>query len=270
MARKKKGETPYIDLILPIMLEILKQEPNGIRFLDLSKKVKESFSDFSQEMVNTYVNNAASKSSEIVKPSRGFYMLKQYASTKETDVEDSTSQDLGPVKHFQEEEFYESFCNYLTSVLDECVEAIPLGGRRFKDKWVTPDVIGFYTIQKRFAPFNTEEIVTAEIKVDLSQVWTAFGQACSYKLFSHKVYLVIPLDCPVDDYGRIESLCIKFGLGLVQFNRFDKEEPDFAIRTRAIKSEPDYFYLNIYLAELTDEELNKLQLLNRSTSSRKN
>ena len=36
------------------------------------------------------------------------------------------------------------------------------------------------------------EIVAAEIKLDMAQLVTAFGQACAYCLFAHKSYLVIP------------------------------------------------------------------------------
>jgi hypothetical protein len=43
------------------------------------------------------------------------------------------------------------------------------------------------------------EIVSAEIKLDAAQVITAFGQACSYKLFSHRSCLVVPLDASEDD-----------------------------------------------------------------------
>lgn len=45
------------------------------------------------------------------------------------------------------------------------------------------------------------EIVSVEIKTDTNQLITAFGQACAYKLFSHKVYLVIPN--AEQDVGRI-------------------------------------------------------------------
>ncbi len=37
------------------------------------------------------------------------------------------------------------------------------------------------------------ELVSAEIKIDASQSVTAFGQACAYRLFSHKVYIVMPI-----------------------------------------------------------------------------
>jgi len=34
------------------------------------------------------------------------------------------------------------------------------------------------------------EVIAAEIKIDVGQLITAFGQACAYKLFAHRSYLV--------------------------------------------------------------------------------
>ncbi|MFP3158657.1 MAG: hypothetical protein RXR65_02645 [Hydrogenobaculum sp.] len=102
------------------------------------------------------------------------------------------------------------------------------------------------------------EIVSAEIKTDTNNLVTAFGQACAYKLFSHKVYLVIPKKAE-KDVARIESLCLRFGIGLILFDRENPENPKFEIRTRAIKQEPDYFYVNEYLGN-KEELLAKLGL----------
>jgi hypothetical protein len=85
---------------------------------------------------------------------------------------------------------------------------------------------------------------------------TAFGQACAYKLFSHKVYLVIPRTAG-EDISRIESLCMRFGIGLITFD-LNPSEPNFQIRTRASKSEPDYFYLNKYLKKLDEKIIKRL------------
>ncbi len=49
------------------------------------------------------------------------------------------------------------------------------------------------------------------------------------------------------DIRRIESLCLRFGLGLITFDTQSIDDPKFTIRTRAVKSEPDYFYVNKYI-----------------------
>jgi hypothetical protein len=51
-------------------------------------------------------------------------------------------------------------------------------------------------------------------------------------LFSAKSYVVMPNTISPEDYGRLEALCMLFGIGLVVFNP-DVEEPDFFIRVRA-------------------------------------
>ncbi len=142
--------------------------------------------------------------------------------------------------------------------LDECTKAISLGGNAFKDKWGTPDVIGVYKFHETKPVRPLPEIISAEIKTDINQLIVAFGQSCSYKLFSHKVYLVIPQSALDIDKSRLESLCYRFGLGLITFDHTDKENPNFQIRTRAIKSEPDYFYVNEYLSRLDKKDLEEL------------
>jgi hypothetical protein len=141
--------------------------------------------------------------------------------------------------------------------LGECTKAISLGGNKFQDKWGTPDVLGIYRFSETDPIKPPMEIVSAEIKTDTSQLITAFGQACAYKLFSHKVYLVIPKGAE-KDISRIESLCLRFGLGLILFDKNNPKDPKFEIRTRAVKSEPDYFYINEYLKRLEKEDLKKL------------
>ena len=136
--------------------------------------------------------------------------------------------------------------------LEECTKAIPLGGSKFGDKWGTPDVLGVLKFSEAESFRPPLEIISAEIKTDTTQLITAFGQACCYKIFSHKVYLVIPNDAE-KDIKRIESLCLKFGIGLVLFNKLDKNNPAFEIRTRAVKSEPDYFYINEYIKKIKEE-----------------
>jgi len=54
-----------------------------------------------------------------------------------------------------------------------------------------------------------------------------FGQVCTYKLFRHKAYLVVPKSALKGDLDRLESLCITFGIGLVRF----EGETDFSFES---------------------------------------
>lgn len=72
--------------------------------------------------------------------------------------------------------------------------------------------------------FSTE-IVSAEAKVDTASLITAFGQACAYRLFSHKSYIVIPSESPEDDIARLDTLARIFGIGLILFDAKDPKDP---------------------------------------------
>ena len=98
-------------------------------------------------------------------------------------------------------DFYASFAEYLTEDLEECTKCISLGGCVFQDKWGTPDVIGIRRARESDIVKFTTEIITAEVKTDTRNLITAFGQACSYRLFSHRCYLVIPRSSPPEDFA---------------------------------------------------------------------
>ena len=228
--------------------EILENSPKGIRYADLIRSISEALPDAKVNTIHGTVWDFKQKIDkgevkDVVRPEKGLYILKKYL--KETEISET-------VEEIAEEDFYRLFADYLVNDLEECTKAVPLGGNRFQDRWGTPDVIGTYRVLGIGQIQPPVEVISAEIKTDINQLITSFGQACSYKLFSHKVYLVIPKDARGTDIKRIESLCLKFGIGLILFDRNNKEMPEFEILTRAVKSEPDYFYLNKYLRLIED------------------
>jgi hypothetical protein len=234
------------------VVKILEKAPKGLRFSEIKRQLKELFGDKIKEttltnyLVQLRKDIEEGKVKDIVIPDKGVYIHSKFY----RGLEKRKSSKV------REEEFYTSFANFLVNDLMECTKAIPLGGNQFQDKWGTPDVIGVY----KFSPIDPikppPEIVTAEIKIDESQLITAFGQACAYKLFSHKVYLVVPNSSK--DLARVESLCLRFGIGLIVFDANNPESPNYEIRNRALKSEPDYYYLNEYLRKLKKEQLKEL------------
>lgn len=159
---------------------------------------------------------------------------------------------MGTVAPPREEEFYARFAEFLVDDLEECTRAVPLCGCTFQDKWGTPDVVGIWEARRGDLVKFPTEIVTSEIKTDTRSLITAFGQACSYRLFSHRCYLVIPRSSSAEDLDRLESLCMAVGLGLVLFDNSDAENPDFTIRVRAVRNEPDPFYVNRNLKLIED------------------
>lgn len=247
-------------------MEILEKFPNGIGYTKLTAFIKADLSDIPENTIRSNIWNLNEKVNEISKPERGIFFLTKYLSPEKqieslqnqfsNKVSKKNAKNMEKIKPPLEELFYQPFADYLLSDLEECTKAISLGGNKFGDRWGTPDVFGIYKFSDTDPVRPQIEVVSAEIKTDTNQLITAFGQASAYKLFSHKVYLVIPKDAE-GEISRIESLCLRYGLGLILFDRNNYKNPNFEIRTRVIKNEPDYFYLNLYLKRL-DDKINKL------------
>lgn len=240
--------------VFSLVKDFLNGKTDGAYYSDIINYLKEklpdvpvntlhgSLWDFRQKIIND-------EKKEVIIPERGFYILSKYYQKETSDQKKS--------QKIKEEDFYESFADYLVNELEECTKAIALGGNKFQDKWGTPDVFGIYKFSEADPIRPPLEIISAEIKTDISQLITAFGQACAYKIFSHKVYLVIPSQAE-SEISRLESLCLKFGIGLIIFNNENIDNPEYQIRTRAIKTEPDYFYVNLYIQRLSKDDIKKL------------
>jgi hypothetical protein len=244
----KVGMATYKEKIIEKAIEIIKSNPNGIRYSDLVKKIQEEYPNIPVNTIRGTVWNLETQMpNEIYKPARGLF---RYVSFREKDASESEEE----YKNSTEEVFYEPFARWLVDDLEECTKAIPLGGNRFKDKWGTPDVIGKREPRRSDIVKASTEIVSAEVKTDTRDLITAFGQACAYKLFSHKSYLVIPKSSSESDVSRLDSLCLIFGVGLILFDNTQPNDPKFEIRVRATKHEPDMFYVNSYM-RIIEEEL---------------
>lgn len=240
------------DQIIEQALAELRKRPNGIRYRDLVKLVGDSDSSLKQNTIHGYIWNLDTRCPESVyKPARGLFRLVEFrdATTDQLREELVTK----PSERIKEEAFYDPFADWLVNDVEECTQAIALGGNKFRDKWGTPDVIGKRESKRSDILKAPIEIVAAEIKLEANQLVTAFGQACAYCLFSHKSYLVVPGDAPSDELARLDSLCQVFGLGLVLFDADDPADPKFSIRMRPQRKEPDLFYANRYMRLIENE-----------------
>ena len=232
--------------------ELLKDNPDGLRYSELVKFISENDEKLNRNTINGSIWNLDSQFPEkVYKPSRGLFRLVEF---KDPET-DELRKEVQPkeAKKIKEEDFYEPFSNWLQNDIEDVTHSIPLGGNRFKDKWGTPDVIGKKESKRSDIIQAPVEIVSAEIKTETNQLITAFGQACAYKLFSHKCYLVIPKQSSQDEVARLDSLCQLFGIGLVLFNVENPNTPDFTIRVRPNKHEPDFFYTNKYMSRIEKE-----------------
>jgi len=234
------------DIIHKAAKRMLQQRPGGVRYAELIGLLEQELPGQKRGTIGGYILNLEQIfPSEIAKPERGLF---KWIESGEFVPEPTPV----PLRRIREEVFYQPFADWLVEELDECTVAVPVGGALFKDKWGTPDVMGTKEPRKSDIIKFPIQIVSAEIKTDTSGLITAFGQACAYKLFSHKSYLVIPKDSGETDLARMDSLCLLHGIGLIHFDRENAEDPDFGIRHRAARHEPDLFYTNNYVKILSE------------------
>lgn len=167
--------------------------PHGVRYSVLHKTIKGILPDIPENTIHGSLHKFRTHlPPDIYLPSKGLYKHIKYKDPKE-QVSETPPVGKPPPK-IDEEEFYSYFADWLVNELEECTKAIPLGGNKFKDKWGTPDVIGVREPRKSDIIKPPTEIISAEIKTDAQALIVAFGQACSYKLFSHRSYIVVPDD----------------------------------------------------------------------------
>ncbi len=242
------------DKIRAKAIDLLKSTPSGIRYSELKKIIHHEFPEFSLGSIGTDVWNLDTKlPNKVYKPARGLF---RHILFREEEI--AAQEKSVPTAHekswIKEEDFYKPFADWLVNEIEECTKAIPLGGNKFRDKWGTPDVIGTREPLRSDIIKAPTEVISAEIKLDTRDLITAFGQACSYKLFSHKSYIVIPKNSSQDDISRLDSLCLIFGIGLVLFSTEYPKETQFEIRVRPIKHDPDMFFVNKNM-KLIEKEL---------------
>lgn len=233
-------------------VELIKSAPDGIRYSNLIRRLHEELPEIPVNTIHGSIWELMQQTKEVYRPVQGLYRHTKFKDTQIESTEVGSATKLKQQEKQKEEKFYEPFADWLVNELEDCTKAISLGGNKFKEKWGTPDVVGVRVPRRGDIIQIPIEIVSAEIKLDSKDLITAFGQACSYKLFSHKSYIVVPKDSPEEDRARIDALCLIFGIGLILFDKSNSKEPRFEIRVRPSKHEPDMFYVNKYMKQIED------------------
>jgi hypothetical protein len=229
--------------------QIIVAHPSGIRWAELLRGVLKALPDeYPNTIVGSLHHYRNHLPSGIIRPDRGLYALGTAVENKPVDVPEQT-----PTSRHREADFYQSFADWLVGDLEEATVAVVIGGNGIGGKWATPDVMGLFQPRKTDPIQFTEEVVAAEIKIDTSSLIVAFGQACAYKLFAHRAYMVVPRTANVQDLKRLDALAGVVGIGLVKFNPDDPHNPEFTVMVRAAKHEPDYFYTNDVLSKLKEQ-----------------
>jgi hypothetical protein len=245
--------------IRDVARKIIESNKGGIRYGDLHAMIAKQSPETPLNTIHGSIWDLHLRyPQEISKPSRGLFVPGHDGAAKVVTKEEHEQEE----QKFKEDEFYGLFADWLKNDLDEVTDAASLGGAAMGKKWGTPDVVGVYKpLASNLIKFPLE-IVSAEIKVDPSQPVVAFGQAISYRLFSTKTYIAMPVSMTLEDLSRLEALSMLFGVGLVLFEAKPKK-PNFQIRVRAQKFMPDMFYVNEFAERLMEFDPKKFEELFR-------
>lgn len=230
--------------------KIISETPAGIRWSDLHSAVRKALPDVNPNTVTGSLHHFRNHlPKDVVRPDRGIYAM---AGAVLADAAVPAVQSMPATKH-KEVDFYKPFAEWLENDLEEVTIAKPIGGSGAGGKWGTPDVIGLYSARPSEPVKFTTEVVAVEIKINTQSLIEAFGQACAYKLFAHRVYIAVPRNSNQSDLKRLDALAGVVGIGLVKFNSDDLANPDFQVMVRAAKHEPDYYYTNELLSKFKQE-----------------
>ncbi len=239
-------------------LSYLDKAPQGIRYMELVKMVHQSAPETPINTVHGAFQDLLSKTKQIVRPSRGLWVLAKHVESRTGEFESDSQKPPNEIEvdvrgkrtKPSEEQFYQPFADWLRTDA-EINETLVMGGKAFKNKWGTPDVIGVYKPRKSDPISFPIEIVSAEMKIDPTQSVIAFGQVCAYRLFSHKTYVVMPDTIDPNDEDRLHALCSIYGVGLILF-ALDPSEPQFREKVKPQRFEPDMFYANEFARRLQE------------------
>ncbi len=215
--------------IITKAIEIIKSNPNGIRYSELIRKIQGEFPDIPENTISGTIWKLETQVAEVYKPARGLF---RHTTFKELEINEEKRETPPTVEKIKEEIFYQPFADWLVNELEECTKP-------------------------------PTEIVSAEIKIETGNLIRAFGQAASYKLFCHKSYIVIPRESPEEDIARLDASCRIFGIGLILYDISSPETPQFEIRVRG--TEPDMFYVNKYM-KLVEDDSGRIETVSFSAS----
>jgi len=249
----KLSQKEIRDLALKIILE----NPEGVRYSKLVEQISAESPETPKNTIHGSVWDLEIRMpADIIKPTRGLYVASKHADKAAQKTPPTTTAS----ESIREADYYQPFADYLKGELNEVKVVASLGGAGLKTKWGTPDVIGIYKASASDLVKFDQEIVSAEIKTDPFQPIVAFGQAAAYRLFSNRVYVVMPETVTEEDLGRLEALCMLYGIGLILF-RLDIADPRFSIRVRAQRFQPDMFYVNEFARGLHKHNPSKFEEL---------
>lgn len=110
--------------IIAKAIEILKSNPDGIRYSVLVRKISQEFPEIPVNTIHGAIWNLETRvPKEVYKPARGLF---RHTKFKEEEISEEEQKIPPEIEKIKEEDFYEPFANWLVNELEECTKAIPL------------------------------------------------------------------------------------------------------------------------------------------------
>lgn len=243
-----------MEQIRQLAVEVLKANPEDLRYADLFRKLRENPASFNASTISTAIWNLdIERPQNVWKPCKGFYRHTSYRDTISTD-QAVLAENLSEPKQAKSL-FSQSFADWLKNEVEDVTQAITLDGDIFGDRWGTPAVIGKRESRRRDVIKAPTEIIAAEITTNLQELTTVYGQACAHRVFCHRSYLVVPrVHVNSSELVRLDVRCELSGIGLVSFDDDNRGPPNFTMVVRAKTHQPELIYTNRYLL-LIEREL---------------
>lgn len=229
--------------IIETARRLLAERTDGMRYTELIKAISDAAPGTPRNTITACLQWwAREKTQEVSRPTKGLFVLRDSAGGDVSGALVPVAVSPPAPPKVSEADLYQPFAEWLVEQ-EEATDARALGGSSLQAKWGTPDVIGVTKPQPSDPVKFAHEIVAAEIKSEALSAIVAFGQACAYRLFAHRVYIVMPVTIPLADRDRLQALCSLYGIGFVLWEK-DQGGTRFVVQERARSRQPDMFYAN--------------------------
>ena len=242
--------------IVNLAVKIVEERPEGINFTKLRNLIKEQMPEMNTKTVDNAIwdlHKTKKTKPFVYKSARGIFRHMKF---RDEDVEYLREVE----KLYQEsislkkEDIYEPLALYLKGELNECDNAEVFGVECIKCRWGSPNVLGVKKPEPEDYIQYIPELVACEVILDFSKIIESFGRAMSYRLFSSRIYIIIPDNCDEEDKARMEALSLLYGLGLIQYNLSKENYPQFRLMIRAKTHNPNLSYTNEFIAKIREKD----------------
>lgn len=239
------------DRVYKAVIETLKDYPEGLKLADLISLVTRKFFPEQVEANMRAFIKRILKYPNIEKISKGRYRVNFQMQTELKETNGLLLYNLSKNEKSKIEfEICNSFANFLVNNLKEASKTWVFYEHKYDDGIFLPEVLGINPFDfQNFDPRDVE-ITSACASLDIVDIPFILGKAMGYKIFSHRVYIVLPdrIEKFEDKMKLLENFCMKFGIGLVYFNISRRSE--FFVRIKAVRIMPEPYFVNEYILSL--------------------